>query len=536
LQPSSVSNTILGTVTPAYVLPPCAGGASSNANNGARSSAGPRTPGLPSVRPGLLGTPHDCSALPRPADDDTILKKSLADDLEGARNIVGDHHFNKALKHQRRSAQLAMASCSEAALGLAELCRVRKEDLRDKEKKEGWKKAKKAARDVLLWRCTGNVLGLDSREALVKCFELVCRHIQCDENTVAQLINGFTRIKEELAGGPPPKQRTAATKPESSRVLVPQNSIARCDAAPGRSGGDGSQPGQGSMPEPSSQGWSHLSPQQASSTTQVLATHGDALSRSRRAHSAPPQYSIAWYDQHGLRAVPENSDHGSSPMRSLPAVLLAPLQPSLPMHVRQPAGWDQPLEIKDNDQAIGGQIAIAALNCNLPRATPANDRPRLNVGHDVGRMQQHMDNNDLAVVLVPVMLQEMSGTGNDHPEQCAELLAKKLHFNKPERDSDLVKQTQNSLVGAVLRVDLDDETKKHLVDCLAQVSGPESPRLQDESWLLIDGTDSSEDDRNNNRQGLGTMMSESWAWMLVNPQDGQSLQWKVDPTNDEDSN
>ena len=59
LQPGSVSNAILGTVAPAYVLPPCAGGGSSNANNGARSSAGPRTPGFAFVRPGLLGTPHD---------------------------------------------------------------------------------------------------------------------------------------------------------------------------------------------------------------------------------------------------------------------------------------------------------------------------------------------------------------------------------------------------------------------------------------------------------------------------------------------
>ena len=429
-----------------------------------------------------------------------------------------------------------MASCSAAALGLAELCHVRKEDLRDREKKERLKKSKKAARDVLLWRSTGYVLGLDSREALVRCFEQVCRHTQCDENTVSQLTNGFRRIRQELAGGPPPKDRTAAASPERSRVLVPQSSIAHCDAAPGRSGGDGSQPGQGSMPEPSSQGWLHLSPQQASSTTQFLATHGDAFSRSRGAHSAPPQYSTAWYDQHGLRAVPEDSDHGWSPMRSLPAVLLGPLQPSPAMHVRPPPGLDRPLEIKDNDQAIGGRIAIAALHCNLPRSTPANDRPRLSAGNDVGRMQQHMDNNDLAVVVVPVMLHEMSRAGNDHPEHCAELLAKILHFNNPDRDSDLVSQTQNSLVGAVLRVDLDDETKKHLVDCLAQVSGPESPRLQDESWLLIDGTDSSEDDRNNNRQGLGTMMSESWAWMLVNPQDGQSLQWKVDPTNDEDSN
>ena len=57
----------------------------------------------------------------------------------------------------------------EAAEALAALG-IKKEDVRDRDRKEALKAAKKAVRDVLLWRCTGNALGLDSREALVRAF------------------------------------------------------------------------------------------------------------------------------------------------------------------------------------------------------------------------------------------------------------------------------------------------------------------------------------------------------------------------------
>ena len=78
--------------------------------------------------------------------------------------------------------------------------------MRDRERKEALKAAKLAVRNVILWRCYGNALGLDSREALVRAFEEACKHTDCDANTVSQLTNGYRRIREELAGGPPPKK------------------------------------------------------------------------------------------------------------------------------------------------------------------------------------------------------------------------------------------------------------------------------------------------------------------------------------------
>ena len=109
-----------------------------------------------------------------PLDDDTYLKRTLGAALLGAREIVGWERYTECLRRLNRSDELAVASCLEAAEALAALG-IRKEDVRDRERKEALKAAKKAARDILLWRCTGNSLGLDSREALVRAFEEAVR-------------------------------------------------------------------------------------------------------------------------------------------------------------------------------------------------------------------------------------------------------------------------------------------------------------------------------------------------------------------------
>ena len=183
---------------------------------------------LPTSRPG------GPEPLTEPFDDDTYLKRTLGAALLGAREIVGWERYTECLRRLKRSDELVVASCLEAAEALAALG-IRKEDVRDRERKEALKAAKKAARDILLWRCTGNSLGLDSREALVRAFEEAVRHTHCDENTVSQLTNGYRRIREELAGGPPPK-RIAASPARRTRD---GNGSAR-----GRGGQGGQQPQQ----------------------------------------------------------------------------------------------------------------------------------------------------------------------------------------------------------------------------------------------------------------------------------------------------
>ena len=60
------------------------------------------------------------------------------------------------LRRLKRSDELVVASCLEAAEALAALG-MRIKDVREKEKKEALKLGKKVVRDILLWRCTGKV-------------------------------------------------------------------------------------------------------------------------------------------------------------------------------------------------------------------------------------------------------------------------------------------------------------------------------------------------------------------------------------------
>ena len=156
-------------------------------------------------------------------DDDTLLKRTLGQASLSAVEIVGWERYTECLRRLKRSDELVVASCLEAAEALAALG-IRKEDVRDRDRKEALKLAKKAVRDVLLWRCTGNALGLDSREALVRAFEEACLHTHCDENTVSQLTNGYKWIREELAGGPPPKKSIDANLADGAQEGGPAGS------------------------------------------------------------------------------------------------------------------------------------------------------------------------------------------------------------------------------------------------------------------------------------------------------------------------
>ena len=185
--------------------PRASGGNSSNGTS-SRTTA---PLGLPTA--GLLGAV--VNELPDPAHDDSKLMHDLKVALDKARDLIGPDRFAEVIRRLRRSDDLVSAGCVEAAEALAALG-MRKEDVISRDAKELLKAAKKEVRDVLLWRCCGNALGLDSREALVRAFEEACRHTNCDENTVSQLTNGYRRVKEELGGGPPPRTRTAAVSPQ----------------------------------------------------------------------------------------------------------------------------------------------------------------------------------------------------------------------------------------------------------------------------------------------------------------------------------
>ena len=140
---------------------------------------------------------------------------------------VGLVCYAECLHRLKRSDGLGMPSCLKAAEALASLG-MRVKDVREKELKQALKLAKKIVRDILLWRCAGNALGLDSREALIRAFEETCSHTHCDENTDSQLSNGYRRILEELARNTWVRNRSATSPMERHRKAEEQRAQLDC--------------------------------------------------------------------------------------------------------------------------------------------------------------------------------------------------------------------------------------------------------------------------------------------------------------------
>ena len=82
---------------------------------------------------------------------DTFLKRSLGAALLGASEIVGLERYTECLRRLKRSNEHVVASCLEAAEALAALGNSNT-NAHNREQKEALKLAKKAVRDVLLWR------------------------------------------------------------------------------------------------------------------------------------------------------------------------------------------------------------------------------------------------------------------------------------------------------------------------------------------------------------------------------------------------
>ncbi len=97
----------------------------------------------PSQRPG------GPEPLTEPLPDDTFLKRTFGAALLGAREIVGWERYAECLRRLKRSDELVVASCLEAAEALAALG-IRSNDVREKERKDALKLAKKAVRDISL--------------------------------------------------------------------------------------------------------------------------------------------------------------------------------------------------------------------------------------------------------------------------------------------------------------------------------------------------------------------------------------------------
>ena len=153
-----------------------------------------------------------------PLEDDTHVMRCLRATLLRAKKTIGLIRYKECWRRLKRSEELAVTSCREAAEALASL-EIEKQNVRDREGIQALKDAKRVVRDVFFWRCTGSKLGLDSKACLVRAFEASARHTNCGENLVAQLTLAHKRILEELAGLPAPKRRIAASPDRRTQEL-----------------------------------------------------------------------------------------------------------------------------------------------------------------------------------------------------------------------------------------------------------------------------------------------------------------------------
>ena len=178
-----------------------------------------------------------------PCGDDTKLKRELITYLPLALNAVGPMQYAECIRKVRRSDELIMAGCVAAAEALAALC-IRKEDVPFAER-ENLKSSKKSLRNLILWRCSGISIGMDSIDALLRIVNEACRHSGCDQNTMAELKNGFSKVCAEIAMEVQTKKEKAinsteaaqaaqaakaAKKPKTVPALIDRNAPSSSDA------------------------------------------------------------------------------------------------------------------------------------------------------------------------------------------------------------------------------------------------------------------------------------------------------------------
>ena len=146
---------------------------------------------------------HQWQRLLPVSTDENKFASDLAKFLWDVRHIVGVSRYNDAISRLNTSNVQIATSVLEAAQALSALILRRDEERRlDKEPKETLKTARKAIRDLIIWRCFGVVLGFNfdqqGTESLHRYFERFCSQASCGDDTVSQFANAHKKFKENL--------------------------------------------------------------------------------------------------------------------------------------------------------------------------------------------------------------------------------------------------------------------------------------------------------------------------------------------------
>ena len=184
------------------------------ANSGASSSSS--SPQVP---------PLQVQGLPPHYVDDTACTQGLPGALATVLHLVGQPGVNDCVRHLGLSGQLSAESAAEAALALA-CVKVPHGIHETKEIYDLVKAAKCKVRDVVLWRCAGHVLGLDSKPALIRSFEAATAEAACDSNVSSQLQNALRRTLEGLGQQPPQRRARSPAQDRPQKTAPKQMGIA----------------------------------------------------------------------------------------------------------------------------------------------------------------------------------------------------------------------------------------------------------------------------------------------------------------------
>ena len=493
---------------PAFVYSPsrwAGGGVNSGSSSSGHYTAGPAQVGLVLGRPAQVGptpmTRARVEELPVALPDDTKLKKSLAFSIAGCRNIVGAARFTEALFHLRRATELSVASCVEMALCVNALD-VPKESVKPTDK-EMLKAGKLHVRDRLLWLSAGCEGGFDSHPGMIRRFTDTFAVTNCDANSVSRLTGGYRRVKDELAGIIHHPKRESLS-PERRLVPGRQDASVRDNTVGQRRR-------------------SSRSPHRPACAN-LAADDGAQASGAAAAELQEERYqALVVMNQpcilsNSLVALAMSSQ----------APLLAPGGPT-----RLPPGLEHHTwHLQGSDRSFDKKAENAFRACSLPRrpsATPVCNRsqhPPLYVSNTtvVGEQAPIAANfkppnvhGDLTTELAKIVLERVAQADDEDCGQCASWVAWALDFTKGDRDKSLVMEAQAILAIAAQRATLDATSLRQVVRSLARVAGSDLPYLE----ARMPPT-------------LMPMMAETWAWILVDGQDGQRLQLKVDAALDED--
>ena len=395
-------------------------------------------------------------------DDDTSLRRSLGKRLEAAKEVVGEERIAEAVRRLRRSDELAAASCLEAAEALA-VCSL----VGSKDEKPTLKAVKLVLRDVIMWRCIGSVLGMDSREALVRSVDQAVRYTRCSEHTVSQITNGYLRTIRELAGvqAPSKKRDSVSVSPSRSR-------------APGRQ-------------EPRA-----LS--RRASASRKTSQGGLAVGlcgRNSIPASCEPQksrlevQSMTQFDKTSLELA----------TRVAAGVSEDCLEPEMPV-VRKPPGLEEPV------QACGFSLPCQPF-IGLSAGAVQSESAVLSSRKDGMVLAMPNIQGRLFDVFVACALHELGQAVPEHIVECALWLGRVLDHSIAGRDGALVASALAGLAQASQLPGLDEHIFRQVLRSLARVAGLE--------FLVVPPAgDVIRAERCS--QGLGNycIMTETWAWLL----------------------